>query len=788
MKKSNHTAATHESPPSLQKLVFKFLPYWPVFLIFFTLCAGGLYYYLKITIPIYETSASILIKDEKKGQEDSKMEEVLNVFGTKKIVENELEILKSNSIIREVVMKMKLYAPIFDEKGWNGIAASSAYLTSPIVVDVPNPDSLNESPKVYFEMEKGGLSVLIKNNNKVYPLNEWLETPWGILRFSKNPNYKPNLKKQGIKSKFYFVFSFVDNVTTGITDNIIATPSSKQSSVIGLKFKDAIPQRGEAILNEIVNAYNNASIERKNDIAVKTLEFIENRLKHVSTELDSVEGNIQSFKNESGVVDISEQSKIYLQSIEENDKQMNNLDMQLSALDQVEKYVNSKSGQGNIVPSTYNITDPTLGQLLTKLSTLEFQYEKLKRTTAENNPILLTLNDEITKTKPSILENINNQRKSILAGKSNLEQTNSRYSSMLQTIPKKERQLVEVSRQQNIKNNIYSFLLQKKEETAYSISSALPDCYIVSIPTSTPFPVSPKKTFLAFLAVVISLVLSFAFIFLKDIFNTKILYRSDIEKLTKFPIIGEIIHEELKSKIVTENAERSFIGEQFRLIRTALKHQSNPPRNLKRILVTSCIKSDGKSFVSTNLAMSLARGGKKVALFELDLHQPKLRETFAVPPGNGITDFLLGNVSEEEIICPTTKHANIFLIPAGNLVEEPSELLVNGKLEILFNYLEKKFDVLVVDTAPLKVLTDGLVIAPLCELVLIVIRHNHTHKSHIEMLDEDMASYNIDNVAIIFNGIKKRGFGKYSYGFGHGYGYDIRSSYEDYSKKAKKIS
>jgi tyrosine-protein kinase Etk/Wzc len=250
-----------------------------------------------------------------------------------------------------------------------------------------------------------------------------------------------------------------------------------------------------------------------------------------------------------------------------------------------------------------------------------------------------------------------------------------------------------------------------------------------------------------------------------------------------------VIHEDdLKSKIVTENAERSFIAEQFRLIRASLKHQGTPPGNVKRILITSCIKGDGKSFVSTNLAMSLARSGKKVALFELDLHQPKLRETFNIPSSSGITDYLLGNVSEDEIVFPTSKHANIFLIPAGHLVNDPSELLVNGKLEILFNYLDKKFDVLVIDTAPLKVLTDGLVIASYCNLLINVIRHNHTPKSLVEMLNTDMRSHGIENVAIVFNGVKNRGFGKNSYGFGHGYGYDIRSSYEEYSKKMKKSS
>lgn len=272
---------------------------------------------------------------------------------------------------------------------------------------------------------------------------------------------------------------------------------------------------------------------------------------------------------------------------------------------------------------------------------------------------------------------------------------------------------------------------------------------------------------------------------LKDSLNRKILYRTDIEKITKFPVIGEIIYEDLKSKIVTENAERSFIAEQFRLIRTALKHQGTPPGNIKRIMVTSSIKGEGKSFVSANLAMSLARSGKKVAICELDLHQPKLKEIFNVSPHNGITDYLLGNVSEDEIIVQTTKHANVYLIQAGHLVEEPSELLVNGKLEILFNYLDTKFDALIFDTAPFKVLTDGLVIAPFCNLVIDVIRHNYTPKTNVEMLNKDMESYNIDNVAIIFNGVRKRGFGKYGYGYGHGYGYDTRSSYEEYSKKVK---
>jgi len=785
MEKSNHITLEKENN-GFQQLLTKYIPYWPLFLFLLLVSGAALYFYLKYTVPIYETTASVLIKDETKGQEDSKMEEMLNVFGTKKIVENELEIFHSNSLISSVVKTLNLYAPLYEEKGWRGLSTTSAYLTSPIIVEVPNPNDIEETRKIYFTYSGTDSSVVIDNNK--YPLNQWVTTEWGTLRFSPNPHFYSYPKKSAGPVRFYFNLITLDHATNGILGSLMVSAASKQSSIINLSIKDPVSSRGESIISEIIIAYNKASGDRKASVALKTLKFIEERLKNASRELDSVESSIQRYKDESGVVNISEQSKLYLESIEANDKQLSALNLQLSALDEVEKYVQSKDNNGNIVPSTFNINDPSLSQLLTSLSTAEAQYEKLKRTTAENNPIMLSLQEEIGRIRPNILENIRSQRKNIEAGKATLTESKDRYAGMLSTVPQKERQLVEVSRQHTIKTDIYSFLLQKKEETAYSITSILPDCYIVSNPTTSGTPVSPKKPFLALFALIAPLALSVGMISVKDIFNGRILYRTDIEKLTSFPILGEIIYEKVKSPIVTENAERSFIVEQFRLIRTGLKHQVKPPGNIKRILITSCIKGDGKSFVSSNLAVSLARSGKKVALLELDLHQPRLSDIFEVPKQNGITDYLLGEAGEDEIIVPTTKHEKVFLLPAGHLIEDPSELLVNGRLEVLFKYLDSIFDVLVIDTAPLKVLTDGLVIAPLCNLVLNVIRHNHTPKSHIELLDKDMKSYDIDNVAIIFNAVKNRGLGKYSYGYGHGYGYDIRSSYEEYSKKNKKIS
>jgi capsular exopolysaccharide synthesis family protein len=267
--------------------------------------------------------------------------------------------------------------------------------------------------------------------------------------------------------------------------------------------------------------------------------------------------------------------------------------------------------------------------------------------------------------------------------------------------------------------------------------------------------------------------------------NSKVLYRKDIESLTRFPIIGELMFEKLEEPIVTKNAQRTFLQEQFRQIRAALKYQGNPKGNVKRILVTSSIKGEGKSFVSSNLAVSIARSGKKVALLELDLHQPKLREMFGISNCAGITDYLLGKTSESQIIIPTDIQPNLSLIPAGYLIEDPTELLLNGRLEMLLNYLDTVFDVLIIDTAPVLALTDATSISPLVNLVLYIIRHDHTPKTHIEFLDENMEAHNIENVALVFNSVKKRGYGRYSYGYGSGYGYGSKSSYDAYSKKKK---
>jgi capsular exopolysaccharide synthesis family protein len=770
-----------------QQLAIKYLPYWPFFAVLFLFSLAAAFVYLQYTVPVYESTASILIKDEKKGQEDSKMEELLNLFNTKKIVENELEIIRSNEVITDVVTKMRLYAPVYTESGWHGMIKRSGYLTSPVILEALDPHSIIEVKKVYFKIAPDTNGVEIAG--AVFRLNEWEKTQWGTIRFIHNPQYSKYYSSGPDQPKIKYFFSLISvvNETDALSENLVAAPTSKQSSVITLRIKDAVPEQGEAIISNIVYAYNQNAVKQKSDIAASTLNFIEDRLRNVKYQLDSVEHSIQNYRNKTGIVDISEQSRLYLQNIAANDQQKNKMKIQMNVLDEVEHYLETRNDSSSVVPSTFEITDPTLKEMLEKLHTSQSEYARLRKTTAENNPILSSVKDEIVKSRSAVLETIKSQKANLQTSQSYVDKISNRDSAMANAIPQKEKELVEVSRQRNITADIYSFLLQKREEAAsYTMSSVLPDSYIVDKATSSETPVSPKRGLIYLMALVFPFVIGSSAISLKTILNNKILYRSDIEALTNFPVIGEIIEGRFQNSLITATKERSFIIEQFRLLRSAVKNLSDTPGHVKRIVFTSSIEGEGKSFIATNLANLITRNNKKVALLELDLHQPSICEMLGLERGVGLTDYLMGKVSESEILLQTPFNPDLYFVQAGHLEEDASELLLNGKIEVFLDYLDTKVDMLIIDMPPINPITDVYVIAPLCDYTLYVIRHGKVRKNNIKMLKENMEFHNIKNVALIFNGIKKRGIGQYSYGYGYGYGYDYKSSYDSYGKAKKK--
>jgi tyrosine-protein kinase Etk/Wzc len=760
----------------IQQFVSKYVPYWPLFLLSLVIAIAVAYTYLRYTTPVYEATATIIIKDDKKGNEESKLVESLDQISSKKIVENEVEVIQSRKLMENVVKSLRLYAPVYEKGDLHDVLA---YTKSPISILSVYPDSLKFSQKIMFEYDKKAGQMIINNKYK-YSLDQIVETPFGKLKFIANKNYASS---NAPVKQLYFNLSPVKGIVSSFLSALKVEPSSKLSSVVDLSYRDVDPLRAENILDQLIIAYQQSANEEKDALARNTLLFVNERLNIVSHDLDSIEKKVQKYKSGNQAVDISTQGQLFLQNVNANDQKLGDVSTQIAVLDQVESFVKSKeNSSGGIVPSTLGVNDPVLSQLIDKLYTSELEYSQLKKTVGENNPSLLAIADRINKIKPSILSNISSQRQSLNATRQNIYSNNGSYNSLLQNVPQKERQLLEISREQQLKTSLYAFLLQKREESELSYASAVSNSRVVDYAQAGPNPVSPNRNLIYILCILLLTGLCAAVIFVKEFLTGKVLYRHEIEALTSFPIIGEIAFDRSKDKIVIEKGRRSFIAEEFRKLRISLSFLGIDSSR-KKILITSSISGEGKSFIAANLAVSLSLTGKRVVIVDMDLNNPTIDKILNIKREEGVTEFLEGESDPEEIIRNVAEHENLFFVSAGvDLPENPSELLSNGKVNELINYLENSFDLVIIDTSPMVLVTDGYLLTGLCDATLYVIRHHYTPKMLIKRLDENTNINPINNPAIVFNGVKMRGFFKNNYG----YGYDYVYGNKDRKKENKK--
>lgn len=759
----------------IEEFMYQYFPYWPLFviLIFASIAAGFLY--MRYATPEYEINATILIKDEKKGADDSKLLEALNIYSSTKIVENEIEVIQSKELLKEVVNNLSLFAQVYED---GPVVSRSAYTTSPVIVEIRNPEEIKDIDRIDFSFSKRRQVVKMEGNT--YPLNAWVKTSFGDVRFLPNPNKKTKTAK-----KLFLVLSSPDQVLSKLSENIRATPAGKLSTVINLIMNDEVPERGENILNNLIQEYNKAAIKDKNVMSSNTLDFVEERIRFVVKELDSIETKLQNYRTKTGVVDLSEQGKLYLQSVGENDRMMTDLNIQTAMLDEVEKYVLAKDNQIGVVPSVSSVKDPMLSQLLQSLFESQMQYEKLKKTIPGGNPTMFTLKTQIENLRPAVLESIRNQRASLNASRDKLGAGTGMYTSILKGIPKKERDLLDISRQQAIKNDAYSFLLQKREEAAISYAAVVADSRTINHATASFLPISPEKSFVYLVAIVVGLLTGFSFVIIKELLTHKVQFRHDIERLTTIPVVAEVIKVKGKKDEVYNNtkSQLSFI-EQFRQLRASVALNGRQLKH-RRILITSSISGEGKSFIANNLALSLAISGKKVVLVDLDLRHPKTTTMYGLNGKKGVAEFLENSdVPISSIIYPT-RTEKISVIPAGYSDVNPTELLLNGDINKFLTHLESTFDFIIVDTCPIDPVTDAYILSESCDYTVFVVRHNFTPKSMVELLEESHKIGALKNISIVFNGIKSRGFFKRKYGYGYGYG--RKKVYGDHVYKSEAV-
>ncbi|WP_338875987.1 polysaccharide biosynthesis tyrosine autokinase [Spirosoma sp. SC4-14] len=531
-----------------------------------------------------------------------------------------------------------------------------------------------------------------------------------------------------------------------------------------MSLEETVPDKGEAILNQLISEYNKEAIVDKNKEANNTLNFIEDRLALISGELSTVEKEVELYKSTQGITDLSTQAQTFLTTVKENDTQLNEANMQLAALKDIERYLQAKSNEKGIAPATLGFSDPVLTGLLTKMAELELKREEVSRTMSPNNPLIQSLDSQLKTMKSSINENVQTIRQQLTSNRNQLTANNRRLEGMIRTVPGKERALLNITRQQAIKNGLYTYLLQKREETALSAASVVSDSRTVDPARTSSKPVKPVKLMIFALFGAIGLLIPIGFVSAKDALNNRVSRRSDVEEATQIPILGEVVKSNQADKLIFKPRLQSVIGEQIRAIRTNLQFLRSSTQQSQVLLFTSSVSGEGKSFVSLNLGASLALVGRTTVILEMDMRKPKLHQSLHMENKAGLSNYLIGEVGLDEIIQPVSGHDNYFIITAGPLPPNPSELLSSPHLSQLLDELKAKFDYVIIDSPPVGLVTDAQLIAPYADATLYMVRHDHTPRNYLKMVDTLYKEQRFPKLSIILNGVGEGESYYYNYG------------------------
>jgi tyrosine-protein kinase Etk/Wzc len=773
----------------LRVVLTKYIYHWPLFFIGIIIALAGAYLYLYSANPVYEISATILVKDEKKSpqQEKSVLPE-LDQTSSPKNAETEIEILKSKKLISEVVNQLQLWIS-YKEDG--GLKKQDLYESSPVRFTLIRKTGSMSGQKLNIQI-KDKKTFLFKNAHGQFQevsFNTPLKSAFGSWTLKQT-----SFTDQYVGTSLTINLNDADKVANDYVKTLDAHLLDKLAPTIGLFITDEVPQRGINFLDNLILAYNQAASEEEKRTTKGTIDFIDNRLASLTGELSHAEKNVEGYRSSQGITDISSQSKVYLENVQSNGVKLNDVNIQLQIIDGIEQYVNSTS-ENATAPATIGITDPALNNLVEKLSELQLKKSALLATTPEGNPMFEPLNKQINLTKASIRQIVQGIKSSLLNSKQGLQSFGNKSESSIKDIPGQERQFVDMKRQQSIKENLYVYLLQKREELALSYASTFVDARVVDNANVGDI-TWPRKPFVFSVALLLGLFVPFTIIYSRNSFNNKIAQRREIENALNVPILGELSYKDLDGDPIVVTNRHHLLGEQFRALRTNLHYahtkenqnhsthlsgslnvgSSYLPAEGRVTLFTSSVSKEGKSFVSVNVAASLAASGRKTVVLEMDLRKPKIAKIFGVKNDQpGISEFLSSHISVDYLIRPIERIPNLDFIGCGQIPIDPSELLENGKLAELIAELKDRYDDIIIDSPPLHLVTDAMIIAKLANLSVYIIRQGFTGKNELDFISEIEQNQQLPNMHIVFNGIKKDKYG-------YGYNYD-NSYYSDEKDK-----
>lgn len=752
-----------EEETSILSYVFKYFRYWYLIALSLAACLVYAYVYLRKYTPIYQISATLLIKDEKRM--NSQVLEKLDMKGTSKLVENEIEVLKSRALLGRVIDNLNLTISYWTEGDARDV---ELYTDSPISLNATQLTDFAYSNPLYIKVGPGRKFQLLdhkQNSLGSFGYSQLVNNQYGRFRI-----FDKDSVRDTYPAPVKVVFQGRDMLINTLTSQLQISLLNYESSLISIGLENSLPKKGKDVLTKLLDEYAFTSLEDKNREAANTLRFIEERLKLVTAELGDVEQNVEQFRRTKGVIDLSSEANLFLSKVEENDSKLTELDIQIKVLNGVEQYLNSPQ-VGIVAPATMmGVTDPVLTSYIEQLSQLEIERSKLAQTVQPGNPYLETVNNQMRNVKQAIRENLANQKRSMNITKGGLVALNNRLEGAMSTIPRKEREFVGIKRQANVKEDLYLLLLKTREETAISYASTVTDSRIVDVPFSTGSPIKPNQSNVYLMALLLGLAIPLAFIALKETLITTVQTRSEIERKTGLEIFSEITNKSRSDKEeVIDIKSHSYMSEQVRMLRSNMQYLFLDAVNGlgKTVLVTSSTSGEGKSFITINLAASLAMLNKKVVVLEMDLRKPKIHQYFRLSNKVGISSYLVGKSGIEDIV-RTTSIDNLYIVPCGPIPPNPSELMTNERVKELIDELRYEVDYILIDTAPVGLVTDATLLAPFADVCFYLVRYRQTPKLYLKSIADLNRKKVFKSIYIIFNGVKHESSPEHAYGYGYG--------------------
>ena len=781
-----------EEQVDYKALFFKYLIHWKWFVASIVVCLIGGWIYLHYTTPVYSITGSVIIKDNKKnnsvstGLADS---EDLGFYSSTNNFDNEVEVLHSRTLLKKVVEELDLY---INYRTRENLRPVELYKDTPVKVWL-TPEEAEKLPNGAAVLEVvlkpgGKLSVSTEIDEQEFKqdfnkLPALLTTPYGTFSFT--PGDSAIVEKE---QEITVTVAAPRIMANGYANALSVEPTSKTTTIAQITLQNTSPQRGVDFINKLIEIYNRDANDDKNEVASKTAEFIDERIKIINGELGTTEKELETFKRDAGLTDLKSDAQLALSENSEYEKKRAENSTQLRLVQFLSEYANNPDHAYEVLPVNVGLTDTGLTELINRYNEMLLERKRLLRTSSESNPVVVNLDASIRAMRSNVQTTILSVQKGLMITKADLERQAGKYAGRITSAPGQERQLVSISRQQEIKAGLYLMLLQKREENAITLASTANNARIVDEAQAELFPVSPKGKLIYLIAFVLGIAIPVGIIYIIELLRYKIEDRSDVKKLTTVPIIGDIPASDNMPKegsVVVRENQNDMMAETFRNVRTNVQYMLGS--NQKVVLITSTTSGEGKSFVAANLAISFALLGKKVVIVGLDIRKPGLNKAFQMShKEDGITRYLadpehtdLMSLLQQSNVTP-----NLYILPGGAIPPNPTELVARDSLVQAVDRLKKEFDYVILDTAPIGMVTDTQLISRVADMSIYVCRAGYTPKAGYLFINELRDHKKLPNLCTIINDVNiKTGkygygtYGKYGYGrtYGYGYGYDEKS-------------